>query len=379
MFADGLPESIIKTLSIRVKELKGVNFGQGIPSFPTAEHIRQAAREALNEKDIGVYPNFLGFEALRQAIADKFTIEYKFPFTIGHTLITVGAMEAVASSILSLIETGARVGIVTPDYCNHFPVVMLAKGTIVEIPYREEGVWKLDLPKIEAEAKKGLKTLIITNPSNPTGAVLAEDELAKLVFLSNTYGFWLVFDETYSFLTYDTPFISLLSFFDKCERLITIRSFSKEYAMTGWRVGYIVTRPETIKLIAKTHDALVGCVAKISQRAALAAITGSQEIVAEYRRILQIRRDVICNKLDTLGDKLTYAKPLGAYYIFPKYKNAISSIILSEDILQKTGVAVVPGAAFGKVGERHFRISYAVDDAVLEKGLEKLARYFTST
>ncbi len=377
IFAQNLPDSIIKKLSIRVKEQDGINFGQGIPSFPTAEHIREAARQALDEKDIGVYPNFLGDNDLRQKIADKFTKELGKPTSVNQILITVGAMEAVASSILSLINPGEKIGIITPDYCNHFPAALLTKGEVVEIPMRENDVWQLDVENVQAAAKIGLKALIVTNPSNPTGAVLTHEQLRELVNLSTQYGFWLLVDETYSFLTYDDmKFTSLLKFYEKCQRLITIRSFSKEYAMTGWRVGYIVARPETVKLISRTHDALVGCVAKISQRAALAAISGPQEIVSKYQHILQRRREVICKKLDTLTNFLTFAKPQGAYYIFPKLQNSRSSEEISEKILKTVNVAVVPGVAFGKTGEGHIRISYAVDDQILDEGLDRLANFF---
>lgn len=378
MFADTLPESIIKTLSIRVKELNGVNLGQGIPSFPTPPHIIAAAKRALDDRAIGVYPNFLGTIELREAIVQKLNREYKLQLTAANNvLVTVGAMEAVSSAILSLVETGDRVGIVTPDYCNHFPVVQIAKGKIVEIPMRESRRWELDLSAIEKEAKRGLRLLIITNPHNPTGAVYDKDEIATLVKLAETYGFWLLADETYSFLDYEKTFASLFEFWAQSDRLLVARSFSKEYAMTGWRVGYLIGQGKTIKAIAKTHDALVGCASKISQRAALVALTGTQKVVDEFVRVLARRRELVCKLLDEASEYMIYLKPQGAYYIFPKYKKQIGSLALMEEILQKARVAVVPGVAFSRAGEGHIRISFAVEDEVLKEGIDRLKKFFS--
>lgn len=377
LFASRLPESVIKRLSIRVRELGGVNLGQGIPSFPTASHIREAARLALEEKDIGVYPNFLGTIELREAIARKLSADHHIVL-VGdkHILVTVGAMEATATAILSFVKDNDRVGIITPDYCNHFPQILLARGETIEIPLLESAVWQMDFKRIETEARRGLKLLILTNPSNPTGFVLSKKELKLLVALASKWGFWILADETYSFLVYEEEKSSLLDMWSQYDRLITVRSFSKEYAMTGWRVGYIVASEDIIHIFAKTHDVLTGCVPKISQRAAEVAISGPQAIVSEYKDVLTRRRQIVRKALDTMSDSLTYIMPQGAYYIFPKYKANLPSMELSEVLLRKARVAVVPGVVFGEAGEGHIRISFAVDDAVLMEGMKRLVRFF---
>ncbi|MDO8451868.1 MAG: pyridoxal phosphate-dependent aminotransferase [bacterium] len=376
MFAQHLSESIIKRFSIRVKELEGVNLGQGIPSFPTAGHIRDAARVALEERDIGVYPNFLGTPELRNAIAERLSHVHGTALESRNILITVGAMEATSASVLSILSSGDIAGIVTPDYCNHFPVVDLAKGTVREIAMMEGEHWQIDMSTLEKAAKDGMKLLIITNPNNPTGAVLLKEQIQQILELSRVYSFWIISDETYSFLSYDRPFVSFLDFWSQSDRLIVLRSFSKEYAMTGWRVGYVVARGDTLGVIAKTHDALVGCAPKISQRAAMAAVVGPQTIVGEYVSVFRRRRDLACRLLDGLKDYLVYAKPQGAYYIFPKYKMDIDSLTLSQDILEKAHVAVIPGSAFGTAGEGHIRLSFAVEDDVLVEGVGMLRNYF---
>ncbi|MBI2405063.1 pyridoxal phosphate-dependent aminotransferase [Candidatus Gottesmanbacteria bacterium] len=376
-FAHQLPQSIIKTFSIRVKELDGVNLGQGIPSFPTQAHVIVATKKALNEPDIGVYPNFLGTIELREAIAKKLNVHYSLSLdSTREILVTVGAMEAFASSVLSLVSARDMVGVVTPDYCNHFPAIMIGRGEIHEIFMLEGKTWEIDLARMEQEARNGMKVLVLTNPNNPTGAVVNREQMSRIVSLANRYGFWLIADETYAFLDYSGTFASLLEFYGDCERILVIRSFSKEYAMTGWRVGYVIGRPSIVSLIAKTHDALVGCVPKISQIAAVAALVGPQDCVLQFQQILGKRCDMVCDLLDNMSEYLSYAKPQGAYYVFPKYKGTALSLSLVETILEKAHVAVIPGIVFGQAGEGHLRISFAVDDAVLTDGMKKLHGFF---
>lgn len=378
LFGVTLPESIIKQYSVRIKASGGINFGQGIPSFPTAPHIVAAAKKGLKDPGIGVYPNFLGTLGLRTAIAAKLNTVHAVDIQPDkHILVTVGAMEATATAIFSLIQNGDRVGVITPDYCNHFPQLQLARADIVEIPMKEDQAWNIDLERVEEELRNGLKLLVLTNPNNPTGAVLSADSLQALVLLAQKYGTWVLSDETYSFLSYDQPFISLLDFWDTYDRLITVRSFSKEYAMTGWRVGYVVSRPEFIAIAAKTHDALTGCVPKVSQVAAQAAVEGSQRIVQQYVRILAERRRIVLRELSGFGEMLTITPPQGAYYVFPRVHTRIRSLELTERLLRDGNVAVVPGSVFGKSGEFHFRISFAVDNNVLETGMVILKQALT--
>jgi len=376
MFSDQLPESVIKSLSIKVKSQGGINLGQGIPSFPTPSHIIDAAKASLSDSGIGIYPNFWGTMDLRNAVAMDVQKTYAVsldPKT--NILITVGAMEATATAILSIIKDRDIVGVITPDYCNHFPQVLLARGELRMIPMQEKEQWVLDIENVEKEAKAGMKLLILTNPSNPTGCVVSKKDLDALVLLSKTYGFWILSDETYDFLSYDQPFTSLLSYYPDHERLLVVRSFSKKYAMTGWRVGYLIGHTQVLASMVKTHDALVGCVPKISQHAALAALTGPQNCVSTFVATLRKRRDLTVSLLEK-STTLTLAKPSGAYYAFLAYKGNTPSAGISDELLKKENVAVVPGACFGLGGEGHIRISFAVDDAVLTEGIHRIVSYF---
>lgn len=375
MFGDTLPESVIKRLSIRARELGAANLGQGIPSFPTAPHIIEAAKLSLDDPKIGIYPNFLGEIELREAISARIKAEYNLKISPEkEILVTIGAMEGTASAILTLTGNGDNVGIITPDYCNHFPQVALARGEIIEIPMIEDGKWRIDRNNLEKVAKK-LELLIITNPNNPTGAILSAEDLMFLVNLSQQYGFYIIADETYAFLHYDNEFNSLFKYWGLSDRLIVVRTFSKEYAMTGWRVGYVVSVSQMISAASRVHDALVGTAAKISQRAAIAALKGPQKVVADYQKILKRRRDLAYQLLNEAKDVLTFAKPEGAYYVFPKYQQQVFSKDLSEKLLAQAKVAVVPGAIFGAGGKGHLRISFAVDDEVLIEGIKRIISY----
>ncbi len=375
-FAFDLPDSIIKRLSLRIKETDGINLGQGIPSFATPDHIIAAVKRDLDDVGIGVYPNFLGTAELRASLVKKIFDVHSIRLSEEQNiLITVGAMEATSSAILSLVKTGDTVGVITPDYCNHFPQIALARGKLVEIPLIESSNWMIDLTRVEQEMKQGMKLLILTNPSNPTGSVINNETLTKLIQIAKQYGTWILFDETYSFLTFSTDFISGLEYWNDYDRIITVRSFSKEYAMTGWRVGYVIANDMALNAISRTHDALVGCASKISQRAALAAINGPQSCVTFFRDTLRHRRDIACEILNTIPS-LSYIIPNGTYYVFPKYNVPISSIELCNRIIEHANVAVVPGVAFGDAGEGHFRISFAVEDSLLNEGLKRIANFF---
>lgn len=376
MFARDLPESVIKRLSIEAKRTGAINFGQGIPPFPTAPHIIAAAKAALDEPDIGVYPNFLGSVELRQAIAQTLSAGHQVSLDpLKNILVTVGAMEATAVAILSIVENGDRVGVITPDYCNHFPEVQLARGVAREISMIEKNQWELDFEKIAREAAVGMQLLILTNPNNPTGAVVSREKLRYLIKLAKKHKFWLLADETYSFLTYGKEFVSMLDFWNEHDRLIVVRSFSKEYAMTGWRVGYMIAREQALSIFAKTHDALVGCVTRISQKAAQAAITGPQTIVGWYRAQYGRLREIALKKLADAID-VSFAKPEGAYYVFVKYTQKEPSVVLADRVLAEAKVAVVPGSIFGKAGEGHLRISFAMEENTLSEGLQRLVKFF---
>ncbi len=378
LFATTLPDSMIKRLSIRAREIGAVNLGQGIPSFPTPPHIIAAAQRALQtDPEIGIYPNFLGLPELRDAIAARLNRDHQLSLQNDAILVSVGAMEGIATSILSIVENGDRVAVLTPDYANHFPQLTLARANVVEVPMIEQKGWRIDLDLLETEAKKGLKLLLFTNPGNPTGVVFSNDEMKQMVNLAKRYGFWIAADETYQFLTYGTKAHSLLDFWSEYERLVTVRSFSKQYAMTGWRVGYVVARPDMVKLFARTHDGLVGCVPRVSQMAAVAAL-GSDEFVAQSAAIITKRRQLTVAAFEKLSTHFTFTVPAGAYYLFPRYHLHLSAVTLAQKLLEEAKVVVVPGSVFGAAGEHHIRISFAGSDEVLIEGFSRLQKFFTS-
>lgn len=378
MFAKQLPESLIKGMSIRARELGAVNLGQGIPSFPTAPHILSAARDALSDPTIGVYPNFLGELALRQAIADRLMREHpQHAFDTGRVLVTVGAMEGTAAAILAVAEAGDTVAVITPDYCNHEPQILLAKARVRQIPMKTDASrWQLDRAAIEKAFADGVKMIIYTSPGNPTGVVFTAEDISFLVELAKKHDAWILSDETYDFLTYDRPFVSLLSMAGDYEKALVVRSFSKEYAMTGWRVGYVVAHADALKVLAKTHDALTGCVPKISQRAAIEAINGDQDAVTEHKREYATRRERAIQLLSSVPG-VTLLPPEGAYYAFAKYSADISSTELAKRLLEEAKVAVIPGSAFGTGGEGYFRISYGVEEPVLVEGVQRIREFFS--
>lgn len=377
MRAEQLPTSIIKASSNRAREIGAINLGQGIPSFSAPEAAKNAAIFALeNDPDIDKYPNYLGVPELRQEIANRLSNESMQNIKLENILITVGAMEACQTIISSIVEPGDRVAVITPDYATHFSQLMLPDAVEVNIPMKEELGWQINLDAIEQESRRGLKLLLITNPNNPTGSVISQEQLEQLISLSEEYGFWLLSDETYSYLTYDdVQHTSLTNYLNDHVNLLITKSFSKEYAMTGWRVGYLVADAEFIPEFAKTHDALVGTAPRISQMAALGVLQGDQSCVNEYVNAFSKRREYVIDRLSQIPG-CSLVAPDGAYYAFPSYEDALNSKELAETLLEEWGVNIIPGEIFGDGGQFHFRISMGPEFNVLEEGLNRIESYF---
>lgn len=378
LYAHDFPPSVIKATSVRAKELGADNLGQGIPSFPAPQAAHDAAREALTLRpDIDKYPNYLGLPQLREELARQLSEQNSVKLTPDNILITLGAMEGVQTALISLTHPGDKVALLTPDYATHSPQIMVARAEEVHIPMIEGERWSVDLGRIEDMAKEGLRVLVVTNPGNPTGSVISPEELAEIVKLSKQYGFWVIGDETYSYLTYDNPYKSLAAHLPDHDNIIVVKSFSKEHSMTGWRVGSLITHPDTVDYLARVHDPLVGTVGHINQYAALGALQGSQDhvhnAVAEFTK----RRAYVIQELQGMPG-IQVAIPEGAYYVFPQYEGEVSSMELARMLLEEFGVNVIPGAIFGTGGEGHFRISLGPEQNVLQSGMRKIKHYFNS-
>jgi aminotransferase len=271
------------------------------------------------------------------------------------------------------VDRGDEVILPSPNYASHIEQVLLAEGVPVFVPLHEAD-WQLDGEGIRAAITPRTKAIILCNPHNPTGANFAEADLRMVADLAVANDLFIICDETYDFLVYDghSPF-SLTTLPELAERVIATFSFSKKYAMTGWRVGYVYAAESILDQIMKIHDAVAICAPSLSQYAALAALQGPQDCVAEISAALQQRRDLVCDRLDRLADFFDYVKPQGAYYLMARYKMPqVDSMTFALRLLHEARVITIPGAAFGPTGENHIRISFGGAESEINDAFDRI-------
>lgn len=358
---------------------KVISFGQGIPYFDTPLHIKDAIRSALEELDTAKYTLEPGMTELRVLLAKHLGTSRN----ISHIepkkelMVTVGCQEAVACALRSIVDPGDEVLLLSPCFASHIEQVIQFGGVPIFVPLNEEQGWALDITECEKRITPRTKAILFSNPSNPTGAVLEIKQLRELADLAKEKNLIIITDETYDFLTYDgVPHSSPASFEDVRDRVILCGSFSKKYAMTGYRVGFAYADEGIIDHMLKSHDALTICAPAISQKAAIAALQNPQTNVEDFIKKLSANRDAMCKELDELSNFFEYQKPKGAYYILAKVKNSsLDSFQLALRILNEAHVIVIPGAAFGPQGEHHIRFSFAGLPEKIQEGFQRLRNW----
>jgi aminotransferase len=371
--------SAIKEMPLLASKVGGcVSLGQGIPSFPTPPHIVEAVCAILREKpESGKYTLGPGMPALRAALARHLTLEKGVAVDPDREVcVTVGAMEGLLAGVLTVVERGDEVILPSPNYASHIEQVLLAEGVPVFVPLRETD-WQLDLDAMRRAVTPRTKAIILCNPHNPTGAHFPEADLRAVADLALEYNLMVISDEAYDFLTYDgRPHFSLMSLPELHDRIIATFSFSKKYAMTGWRVGYVYASEGLLDQMMKIHDAQAICAPAVSQYAALAALEGPQDCVGQIRRALQARRDLTCERLERLGEHFSAIKPQGAYYLMARtHASGIESMTFALRLLREARVITIPGAAFGPTGEHHIRLSFGGTESEIHEAFDRMERW----
>ncbi|BBD09598.1 pyridoxal phosphate-dependent aminotransferase [Desulfovibrio ferrophilus] len=352
-----------------------VSLGQGVPSFATPEHVVDAVCSALRQDSAaGKYTLQPGLPALREAVAELLGSEKGVqadPET--EIVITVGAMEALLAAILTLVERGDEVLIPSPYYASHVEQILLAEGVPVPVPLRSED-WGLDLEAMERAVTSRTKAVLLCNPSNPTGAVYPDADLKALAALCERHGLFVITDETYDSLTFDSPMpMSLASLPELAGRVILVNSFSKRFALTGWRVGYAYAAKPLMDEMLKVHDCTAICAPAPSQAAALAALTGPQDIFVQMGASLKARRELACARLDELRDHFSYVRPGGAFYIMARYLfSSESSREMAQRMIREARVVTIPGGAFGPEGDGHLRLSYGASEKEINEAFDRI-------
>lgn len=335
------------------------NLGLGEPDFDTPEHIKSAAMQAI-DSGFTSYTSNKGIEELRVAISAKFKRDNDFVASPEEIIVTSGASEALHIAILSVVEKGDEVLMPDPGFVSFSALTKLAEGKAVGVPLSED--FTMSVEAVKEKITNKTKALIINSPANPTGAVESEENIKAIVDIANEHQVTVISDEVYEHLIYDgLKHVSPARFSDE---VITVNAVSKTYAMTGFRLGYLAAREEYVEQMLKIHQYIQACASSISQKAALAAITGPQDCVAEMRSEFKRRRDFAVDDLREM--KMEFTIPKGAFYIFPRVKDEKEFV----ETLRKKKIIVTPGSAFGSRGKNHVRISYATSFENLKRAFE---------
>jgi len=349
-----------------------INLGIGQPDFDTPVHIRDAAKLGLDQ-GFTRYPPASGFPDLRQAVAEKLERENKIKADPDSEIfISVGAMQGIFNVMLHMIEQGDEVLVVDPGY-DYYSQIRLFGGVPVRVLAKEENKFKINPEDVKKAITPKTKLLILNTPSNPTGAVFDREILEQIAALCKEHEIMVLSDEPYEHIMFDgNEHISIGSFEGMKNLTISIYTLSKSYAMTGWRVGYVVAGKPLIDEMEKLMEHMVSGVTAVAQRAALAAISGSQECVKEMVERYAKRREIIYNGLNNIKG-ISCIKPESTFYAFPNISSfGMSSWDFAKYMVKEHKVAVVPGSIFGENGEGFVRISFATSSRNLELALEKI-------
>jgi aspartate/methionine/tyrosine aminotransferase len=374
--------SAIKEMAIRAAAVDdSVSLSWGLPSFRTPAPIRAAvARELEKDPDIGKYALPAGLPELRQVVAATHAAATGVSVDPDkHVLITAGNMEGISTLQRVLLDPGDEVILTDPGFVSHYSQVQLRGGLPVPWALEEAGGWRLNPDTLPELITPRTKAILLVTPSNPTGTIFHRDDLLEIGRIAQQNNLLIIIDDPYSHFTYENKaeFFNLASQADLFDNLTYLFTFSKAYAMSGWRLGYMIV-PENLRREAlKVHDATIICTPRISQVAGLAALTGDAGHLEEFETILARRRELICERLDQLAHVFAYVKPQGAYYVFPRILvEHDSDFEFAIGLLEDAKVAVTPGSSFGPGGAHHVRMAFCVDDDTINLAFDRMERHF---
>jgi aminotransferase len=368
------PSGIRKFFDIAATMKDVISLSIGEPDFVTPAPIVEAGIRSLQAGETH-YTSNAGIFELRQAIAERLANQYDVSYDpVNEIIITVGVSEALYLAMTTLINPGDEVIIPTPCFVSYQAEVHLAGGIPVELPTFMEDEFQVRPDALEAAITSRTKAIMLGYPRTPTGAVYTREVLEEIVRIANRYDLIVVSDELYDLLVYGVPHVCFASLPKMRERTVLLGGFSKYFAMTGWRVGYVAAPAELMEGISRVHQYTIMCAPTMSQMAAIEALKVGQESVEQMRDEFDRRRKLIVSGLNQLG--LPTFEPRGAFYAFPKVTiSDMNDETFAEKLLQEESVAVVPGSAFGAGGAGFVRCSYATAYEKIEEALRRMERF----
>lgn len=360
-----------KMLGIAAGMKNVIALGRGDPDFHTPPHIMEAAKKAIDGNQHH-YTGPTGIPALREAIAADLKKEYGLDYTADEIVVTAGAQEAIALIMLGLVSPSDEVLITSPRFTTYDTAVHLAGGRPIPVPTFERDDFALDPEEIEKRITHRTKMFVLVSPNNPTGAVTPPDVIRKIADLAIKHDLLIIADEIYAKMIYEgNEHLSIATLPGMKERTITLNGFSKTYAMTGWRVGYLAAPADFVAKMTEPRHTLSINTCTISQHAALAAITGPREPIDAMLKDYAERRAYLMPVLKEMG--LTFGHPGGAFYIYTNISSTgMAAPEFCEQLLRKTGVMVFPGTMFGDESTDYIRISYLQPLPLIKEAIERI-------
>lgn len=368
------PENtLIKVMEIECQKVPGaISLAQGIPDLPMPKKIKTKLTFLLRHQPVNLYTIPQGLELLRQKLS-LYLAKAGMNYSPGEIIITCGVTEGLAASLLTILEPGDEVLIPSPSYASYPEIVKLARGEPIFFSLSPD--WQLDSEEVRRKINKRTKAVLFCNPNNPTGTVFQKKELLEIARLAEKHNFYIICDEVYRdiIFTKQEEFFSLAEMGELRKRVIRLMSFSKIFALTGWRMGFLHSDLKIIKEILKVHDNLVNCAPTISQY--FLQVLLEQNLKEYFLAIYQKRRRVIKRLVQPLQEIFSFTLPPATYFLFPKIPQP-DSLAFSQELLWKAKVACVPGIAFGPYGEGHIRLSYALPTHKLKQAFFRLYDFF---
>ncbi|WP_240506843.1 pyridoxal phosphate-dependent aminotransferase [Thermoactinospora rubra] len=381
-----ISESATLAVDAKAKAMKAagrpvIGFGAGEPDFPTPGYIVEAAVEAARNPKYHKYTPAGGLPELRQAIADKTARDSGYQVSADQVLVTNGGKQAVYEAFATLLDPGDEVLVVAPYWTTYPEAIKLAGGVQVDVVTDETTGYLASVEQLEAARTERTKVVLFVSPSNPTGAVYSPDDTAAIGRWAAEHGLWVVTDEIYEHLVYGGAEFTSIAHHVPADQVVILNGVAKTYAMTGWRVGWLIGPKDVVKAATNLQSHATSNVSNVAQVAALAAVSGDLSAVAEMREAFDRRRKTMVRMLNEIPG-VVCPEPLGAFYAYPSVRELLgkelrgrrpaNSAELAELILEEAEVAVVPGEAFGTPG--YFRLSYALGDDDLVEGVSRIGK-----
>ena len=368
------PSGIRKFFDIVSEMPDAISLGVGEPDFDTPWRVREEGIYSL-ERGRTFYTSNAGLKELRYEISEYLERKYELVYDPNHEIIvTVGGSEGIDIAMRTILDPGDEVIVVQPCFVSYVACVVMAGGTPVIVSLKEEDKFKLKKEQLEAAVTDKTKAMIISFPNNPTGAIMTKEELEPIAEFAKEHDIVVISDEIYSELTYGRDHVSIASLPEMKDRSIVINGFSKAFAMTGWRLGYVAAPRYMMKQMVKVHQFCIMAAPTTSQYAAIEAMRSCDDEVEEMRTAYNQRRRFLVHEFQRMG--IECFEPEGAFYIFPSIKKfGMTSEEFATKLLNEEKVAIVPGSAFGACGEGYLRVSYAYSIEELKEALGRLERF----